>query len=335
MTRDRPLLIKSIVMIFAIVVSMGWLFLQRDRAAQQANSSIALRNDSSVQTDDPAYLAVTGLVQLVPPVVTTSYYLRSMNSLNGLGHALGVNDALMPGKQDHLIILDYGYPRWRQLQGGAYEYGIQLVDDPQKAFQNMTSVINSAVEFATQYFVTVHSSDPNSHLRIVMGVNNCCWGLDYNRFSGHGAAWAATVQSIKNQISGYSSEVDVRAGMDIEQSYLDGGGDPYNTRVWLDAYMNQSDCIPGDPSSADACFYNFGTMQISDWGTICNTAPGFLANNAEPSTLENIAATPTPPPPLLWHACDVWYLSWGAKKGGSHFARPLPEIYHSVNSSPP
>ena len=73
--------------------------------------------------------------------------------------------------------------------------------------------------------------------------------------------------------------------------------------------MANSNCVPGLNDSVDGCLYNFGTMSVSPSGTIC------ADDKLDP-----------------WVACDVWYVSWGARKDGKHFIRPLPEIYHSAHT---
>ncbi len=93
-----------------------------------------------------------------------------------------------------------------------------------------------------------------------------------------------------------------------------GGNNPYSSTQWLANYIANSNCHPGLDNSVDGCFYNFGNLVIMVSGTGCATA----------------YSTTT------WHACDVGYVSWGKRGNGqSHFARPLPEIYHGYASSLP
>jgi hypothetical protein len=78
--------------------------------------------------------------------------------------------------------------------------------------------------------------------------------------------------------------------------------------------MANSNCHPGLDNSVDGCFYNFGNLVIAVSGTGCATAYSTIT----------------------WQACDVWYVSWGAyRTNETHFARPLPEIYHGYASSTP
>jgi hypothetical protein len=88
---------------------------------QPANSPPSAGNPPGGAKDDPIDLPDTGLVQLTTPVSSTSYYLKSISSLTGLGNKLGAYDRDHSGKHDHLVILDYGYPVWRA-QGTGFEY---------------------------------------------------------------------------------------------------------------------------------------------------------------------------------------------------------------------
>jgi hypothetical protein len=319
---NRRLLVISLGIVVALALLAGGAFVLNKWSSQTANSPPSAGNPLGGAEDDPIYLPDTGLVQLTTPYSSTSYYLKSISSLTGLGNKLGTYDRTHSGKQDHLLILDYGYPVWKA-QGTGFEYGVQLVDDSHNQFQTMANVISSAVTFAREYFYST-GSDTISHLRIVIGVNNCCWyvtGL-YNRFPEHGARWAATVDSIRSQISTYASQVDVVAGMDIEQHKPDKGGDPYATYVWLNAYRDNSSCYPtpGMDNTTEGCFYNFGTMQ-----------PAFSTGGCHTSAPDDPTVSS-----YNWNYCDVWYASWGVtKNNGLRFARPLPEIYHGIGIHPP
>jgi hypothetical protein len=160
---------------------------------------------------------------------------------------------------------------------------------------------------------------------MVIGVNNCCWfatGL-YDRFAGHAAAWANVVNSIQNQLAyfSYDSQVDVRAGMDIQQEKPAHGGDPYATILWLSNYVTNTlnTCTPGADNTGDGCFYNFGTMNANISSASCHTtAPKIDPHDSS----------------YIWNSCDVGYVSWGKRGNGqSHFARPLPEIYYGHSGS--
>jgi hypothetical protein len=234
---NRRLLVVSFGIVFALAILAGGEAVLNKWSSQPATSSPSGRSDPGGLADDPVDLPDTGLVQLTTPVSSTSYYVTNLNTIGSLGTSLGIYDKNTPGKQDHLVILDYGSPTWLQLPNGQYQYGVQLVNE-NSGIHDISSVIISAVSFAQSYYTTVHSWDSQSHLRLVIGVNNCCWyetGL-YDRFAGHAAAWTNVVNSIQNQLVyfHYDTQVDVKAGMDIEQTKPEnggGGGDPYATYV--------------------------------------------------------------------------------------------------------
>jgi hypothetical protein len=324
---NRRLIVISFRVVIALAILACGAFVFNKWSSQPANSPPSAGNSPGGVEDDPIDLPDTGLVQLTSPVSSTSYYLKSSNSLFGLGNELGTWDRNHSGKQDHLVILDFGYPK---VQGG--QYGVQLVDDPYKRFMDTTTVINLVVNFGVDYYNAVHNWDSQSHLRIDVGVNNCCWYDPYTLFSGHGAAWANTVNTIQTQIAANlaSSQVDVRAGMDIEQAKPvngqgGGGGDPYATYLWLNAYRDHSSCnpTPGMDNTTEGCFYNFGTWQSWSITEACHTT------SPQPPCSDPHDAC------YQWNSCDMWYMSWGVPKNGYRFARPVPEIYHGYASMLP
>jgi hypothetical protein len=322
MLLNRRLIIVSFGFMIALAILAGGASILNKWSSQPANSSQSAGNSQGSLADDPwAYLPDTGLVQLTSPVSSTSYYVTNISTIGSLGTPLGTYDKNTPGKQDHLVILDYGTPDWVP-QGKGYIYGVKLVNEGINGFHDTSSVINSAVSFARNYYNAVHNWDSQSHLRMVIGVNNCCWYESYDRFAGHGVAWADVVNSIQDQLEyfQYDSQVDVRAGMDIEQDKPERGGDPYATILWLSNYVTNTlnTCTPGADNTADGCFYNFGTQAALISTASCHTQPP-----KDPSVSS-----------YIWNSCDIGYVSWGKRGNGqSHFARPLPEIYHGHSGS--
>jgi hypothetical protein len=314
-----PIALLGFVIVLAILASGS--FLLNKWLPQPATYSSSTASPPGGLTNDPSdYLPDTGLVQLTSPISTTSYYITSLNSQynNDLGYALGHRDFTIPGTQDDVVILDYGYPDRDSLGGG---YGVILTFDKSGTFIANTTVANSVVNFAYGYWEGT-STDTASHLTIVVGVNNCCTNVDPSVFPNHGAKWAQeVVDAVNSQIVGISGQVEVTAGMDIEMGY----NYPYASRQWLDSYISQSSCIPGADNTANGCFFDFGNMSVSASGTTCQTVP--------PTHVPPLTPTPTPG---AWTGCDVWYPAWGAQRSGQpHFARPLPEIYHGHSVSYP
>jgi hypothetical protein len=198
-----------------------------------------------------------------------------------------------------------------------------LLEVPQAASQTIRFICptNSAVDFANGYH---DATDATSHLTIVVGVNNCCPGVDPGVYPNHGARWAQEViNPVKSQLANISAQVNVIAGMDIEMNF----NYSYASRLWLDDYISQSNCTPGLDNTANGCFFDFGNMVVSANGTTCHT---FTPTPSPPPPF------PTPGPKSDWSGCDAWYVSWGAQRSGQpRFARPLPEIYHGAYVQPP
>lgn len=242
-----------------------------------------------------------------PPPAATSYYVWNINTLGSLGRALGNSDTNMPGAQDNLVILHFGYPA-RQFVSQSTIWGAKPSFRPD-IFIPTTAVITSSVTFATEYYnATVN--DTLSRLRLVIAVSNCCAENDLAFFQNHGTAWAQAVNSIRSQIASCcSSRVTVVAGNDMEIEW----NDPFATTEWLKMYATSSTCIPG--AGDNGCFYNFGNNTVSPSGTMCATSRA-----------------------SAWTACDVWYISWGYKKNANdtyRYPRALPQIYHRYDPNRP
>jgi hypothetical protein len=300
MMGHRRLLLSMILM---ILLSLIYSILDSIDGFTQEDLSLPASNPSALLSIDKIYLPLVH--SDFPATTAPSYYISELSKVHrnetdifySLGYALGGHDQVTLGVQNNLVILDYGYP----FKSGS-TYGVHLVMGEVGTFFSINKVIDSAYNFARGYY-NATGSDHDSHLRMVIGVNNCCTNVSLSTYQGHGTAWGQTVNSIRSQITPYSTQVDVVAGCDIET-----WGNSYPTEQWLNNYMAASTCVPGSNNSADGCFYNFGNMTISVSGTSCATGE----------------SSP-------WQACDVWYLSWGAQKNGKRFARPLPEIYVRLN----
>ena len=294
--------------VIVLVILVGGASLLNKWLPQPANSS-----SGSLEDDPSDYLPDTGLVQLTSPLYTTSYYITSLDSqaVKDLGYALGQKDRDNYVTKEDLVILDYGHP---YTYGGLYGVVLTLGGP----FHDNTSVANSIKSFADGW---IQGTDPTSDLTIVAGVNNCCTGTP-SLWPNHGSRWATEVVNVANsQIN--NNRIKVIGGMDIEMSW----NFPYASRQWLDSYMSNSNCTPGTDDTADGCFVNFGIQVVSASGTTCQTVPPPATPTVRPGT---------PNPTIAWTGCDVWYPSWGAQRSGqSHFARPLPEIYHAATVQPP
>jgi hypothetical protein len=320
-----PIALLGFVMVLAILASGS--FLLNKWLPQPATYVSSTGSPPGSRADDPSdYLPDTGLVQLTSPISTTSYYISNFNlyDIHDLGRNLGIRDSGLPGPQDDVVILDYGYPSKDPHGAG---YGVISVLDQNYQFYPNTSVANSVEYFATGYFNNLDLAS-SSHLTIVVGVVNCCVGSDSvpALWPNHGAKWAQEVVDAANYwlwLEGMSNFITVSAGMDIERDY----NFPYASRQWLDSYISQSSCIPGADNTANGCFFDFGNMAVAASGTTCQTNPPPATPTVRPGS---------PTPVITWTGCDVWYPAWGAQRSGQpHFARPLPEIYHGAYTQPP
>lgn len=301
MTMRRSYILSAILL--AIMLAPGSTLFMIDGFAQEPYPPPA-----TAEPFAPQYLFVhlPLVTRMFPPPAAPSYYLQDLISLYALGYALGQHDLNTPGKQDNLVILDYGYP---SIKNGVY--GVKLTYEAIGSFHPVSEVITSAVEFAHGYYVGT-GNDTASHLTIVIGVNGCCNENTLAFFRAHGTAWGESVNSIVSQISAYNQyydQLDAVSGMDIEMAW----NHPYRIAQWLDYYKTASTCDPVGNNSVEGCFYNFGNMTVSASGTTCATND----------------------PQTVWYGCDVWYVSWGAQKNGKRYARPLPEIYHGAETLPP
>jgi hypothetical protein len=243
-----------------------------------------------------------------PPVASPSYYVTNLNSVVYLGSALGQDANNTPGKQDYLVVLDFGRPR-----NTGSTYGTYLVFDQTYTFYSTTQIGDAVKRFAQGFWID-SPDDTESHVRIVVGTNNCCTGDTLSLFQGHGTAWAQMMASIASYVSVWSSEIDVVAGSDMEPEF----NRPYHTAQWVTSLANATTSATCSPQSGgnNGCLYNFGT-----------------ATNVLPQDNSPCASSALDP----WKACDVCYVSWGVTKAGTTvpFARPLPEIYHKADSQQP
>lgn len=171
----------------------------------------------------------------------------------------------------------------------------------------MTEVREAVREFARGYWEGT-GTNLAPRLRIVVGTNNCCSGVSLSIFQGHGSAWAQMMNELATATASYASQVTVVAGSDMELEF----NNPYTTVQWISTFMTARQCTPGADDTG--CLFNFGNQTVS-----VPTSQG-TCNYTNPSA-------------TTWNACDVWYISWGAKRSGdaNPYIRALPEIYHAPN----
>ena len=138
----------------------------------------------------------------------------------------------MAGKQDSLVILDFGITKYQNGQYGAS--GMQI-----GGFYTMSQIAEAVREFGLGYWICTEN-DFDSHLIIGVGTNNYNNTAMYSNLSvtyGHGREWARMVNSLgdyfANQCtSGCNGQVSVMGANDIELAW----SSPQAAIDWLDGY---------------------------------------------------------------------------------------------------
>lgn len=180
-----------------------------------------------------------------PPPYSTSYYMKTVDpsiSYN-MGCAVGKEHLAAPGRQDQVVVLDYGYTKDVNGVFGASLFGFGPVS---------TAQIAAAVEsYAMGYYICT-GEDFSSNLVVAVGTNNYPGAYNPSVTYAHGQAWALMVNQINDWIlqKGYFAQVQAVGANDIELSW----NYPGPTIDWVNGYdaANQYDlynfgAIPGCP----------------------------------------------------------------------------------------
>jgi hypothetical protein len=224
-------------------------------------------------------------IQTKPPT-SMSWYVNAISGdtnsvlyswMYSKGYAAGQVDLATPGTQDSVVILDFGQP---VVQGGVYGasgFG---------RFLSVTVLKEAARQFAYGYWIGT-GSDYGSQMRMVIGTNNLGSFTTYT----HGQMWIQLVKDIGAQLQsyGYSSQVVVYGGIDIEPAY----STPGVAISWVNGYASGfvSPYFLFNYGSADGCPLSGATSTPAN----CNSG---------------------------WNQDDVQYVSYATQP-----AYPLPEIY--------
>lgn len=234
-----------------------------------------------------------------PPPVSTSMYMLSKDPqlIFNEGCRLGKRDLSLPGKQDSVVVLAFGYPQ-RNANGvyGAHGFGY-----PARSWTN--DEIAAAVEnFGYAYWSCV-DGDFESHLRISIGTNNYQGDTNPAVNAGHGKAWANMVSAVNDWFNNPAScprkcdgQVDAVGANDIELSW----NTPAATIDWLNGYA----------SVTKYPLYNFGAAEGCPW----LAKPGYkcLWGNLEQVWFVVWGSAPVQPLPEIYLTSGVnaeqWYL---------------------------
>lgn len=198
------------------------------------------------------------------PPTSASYYILSTDPgrAYSIGCQQGWADAQTSPPVNSLVVLDFGG---------------QLADGGGSLLVSGTPVSNAQIEAIAEAFAHGYwyctGSDYNSVLTLVVGTNNSYYDVSY---SG-GQTWARVVAAIAayNQSHGYSAQVVVDGGNDIEPAWADAP----SSRAWTDGFSSIGSAFSFDYGTADSC-----------------PTSSYLNGRCDNG----------------WSQSDVWYVSWGS-----------------------
>jgi hypothetical protein len=247
-------------------------------------ASAARRLVLAVALAVPVVLAATPADAAPDP--TTSYYVRSTGTESATrwydyGCAQGQRDALRPGTQNRIVLLDFGTP---MLVGGVY--GFDLPGGATGEFRSRLQAKPVAVNFAVGYYACT-GVDRSSTISLAVGTTN---GGTQVRDNGYqqGRAFANFVKAITSAVaaSGVSSQVIVRGAIDVE---MDWNTYP-DTREWYDGYDSLSNTPLYDFGDAAGCTQTgAGTTCNNGWTQerVWYVSEGFLLAQPLPEIYTN------------------------------------------------
>ncbi len=203
----------------------------------------------AVSTSDPKFHVFLPAVanvppsSLTPPLSSISYYLTSINPSDSysIGCELGKRDLALPGKQDNLVVLDYGRPMKRGADFGTSGMW-------RNGFVTIEQIKQSAFNFGYGYWYCV-GADFDSHVRIAIGTSNYA-DTDAAVTADHGKAWAGLVNQVNEMIQNCTrhcdGQLDAVGANDIELSW----SGPTPTIDWVSGY-DAANLYP---------LYNYGSL---------------------------------------------------------------------------
>jgi hypothetical protein len=244
-------------------IFLGGIFLLSLLAASVGQSTVSVMASVDAQSSTPhkVYLPAVHHVPSSPPgpnqppLASTSLYFQMSDILTypqkayNRGCELGKRDLDLPGKQDSLVILAFGLPKYKDYKYGAS--GMLL-----GGFFNVDQIAKVVKDFGTGYWFCA-GKDFDSHLRIAVGTNNYSKesAPNYTHLSvtfNHGKAWAQMVNNINEYFvktcpNSCNGQVDVVGASDIEL----GWSSPQKAQDWVNGY----DSVNLYP------LYNFGAAE--------------------------------------------------------------------------
>lgn len=188
-----------------------------------------------------------------PPPSTTSYYFYmaayTPSKARSLGCQLGTRDKNMPGRQDSLVILDFGITQFKDGVYGAS--GMQ-----RNGFYTMDQIAKAVQEYGVGYWQCT-ATDFESHLTIGIGTNNYNNSAVYNNLSltyEHGRAWAQMVNGVNNWFltsctNGCNGQVNAAGANDIELAW----SSPAAAQNWVNGYDSINETVLYNFGAAEGC----------------------------------------------------------------------------------
>jgi hypothetical protein len=267
--------------------------------ARFPGTNVAVVRSQSTGQPKKVYLPViaNGSASSSSPLVSTSLYMytKDRTQLVNEGCALGQRDLGLPGKQDSVVVLAFGYPQ--RSAGGVY--GTRGYGYPPNPWT--IAEITAAVEnFGYAYWNCVNS-DFDSHLRIAIGTNNFKGDTNSAVNAGHGIAWANMISAVNdwfvnNCPNKCDGQVDAVGANDIELSW----NTPAATIDWLNGYT----------SVTKYPLYNFGAIEGCPW--LAHSTYTCLWGNLEQVWFVVWGSPPVQPLPEIYLTnginAEQWYL---------------------------
>lgn len=185
------------------------------------------------------------------PLPSPSYYFYMRNysqaKARSLGCSLGQRDLSLTGKQQSIVILDFGITKYINGQYGAS--GMQI-----GGFVTMNQIADAVEQFGLGYW-TCTGEDYQSHVILGIGTNNYNHSDVYSNLSvtyNHGRAWAQMVNQVADWFvnvcpSRCNGQVSIVGANDIELAWSSPGA----AIDWLRGY-DSANLYP---------LYNFGAAE--------------------------------------------------------------------------
>ena len=268
-----------------------------------SNSVIASKEEQSTPEPFISYFPLAFNFNLGQSPYTTSYYMKTVqdSALYDMGCELGTRDSLLPGYQDNVVVLDFGYPICSDDSYGVDLFGFGPV------FPN---AIEAAVENFGLGYYTCSAQDNASTLVIGIGTNNKKISCETptNAFA-HGAAWAQIPNAVNQWFieNNLISQVSAVGASDIELGF----NGPTWSRAWIDGFDSTNETIMIFFGDAAGCPYDGNTWT-------CGT-PNYPEWSIDDVWYVSYGASPSFPIPLIYLKSGVHAKQWATMSSFSYY----------------